>query len=183
MYAGCLVLCCYNMEPPLCECSVPLSSSDKWTKFIDIPSVFISSSYRTYTFLLLGVIEQSVLLFMLNNLHKNSQKVQAMQKKTAWKKLQNQRWWPKSGCDGRIMEKFLITTIQANLCCLLQASLGIGTKFTWIVVIKILPLSYHHSHFWASTFDFTTFFMLSFFAWPTPFFTVWLFLCRFHLFL
>ena len=28
-------------------------------------------------------------------------------------------------------------------------------KFTWIAVIKILPLSYHHSHFWATTLDFT----------------------------
>ena len=42
-----------------------------------------------------------------------------MQKKAAWKKLWNQRWRPRSGCGGLIMAKFLITTIQANLCCLL----------------------------------------------------------------
>jgi len=28
------------------------------------------------------------------------------------------------------------------------------------LLLKILPLSDHHSHFWAATFDFTTFFML-----------------------
>jgi len=30
----------------------------------------------------------------------------------------------------RLMAKFLITTIQMNLCCLLHVSLGFGTKFT-----------------------------------------------------
>ena len=30
-------------------------------------------------------------------------------------------------------------------------------KFAWNVVIKFLSLSDHHSHFWAVTFDFTTF--------------------------
>jgi len=29
-----------------------------------------------------------------------------------------------------LMAKFLITTIQVNLCCLLHVSLGFGTKFT-----------------------------------------------------
>jgi len=47
-----------------------------------------------------------------------------------------------------------------------------------LLLLKILPLSDHHSHFWAATFDFTTFF-----AWAIPFFTVWLFLCRFYFFL
>jgi len=37
---------------------------------------------------------------------------------------------PRNGCDGKIL------TIQVNLCCLLHISLGFGTKFTWIVVIK-----------------------------------------------
>jgi len=37
------------------------------------------------------------------------------------------------------------------------------------LLLKILSLSYHHSHFWAATFDFTTFFMLSFWAWATLF--------------
>ena len=35
-----------------------------------------------------------------------------------------------------------------------------------LLLLKILPLSDHHSHFWATTFDFAT----SFFAWATPFF-------------
>jgi len=84
------------------------------------------------------------------NLHKNSQaakKSVARAKMTVWKKLWNQ------SSDGRIMAKFLITTIQANLCCLLQASLGIGNKFTWIVIknfaiiLPSQPLLSHHLWF------------------------------------
>jgi len=70
-------------------------------------------------------------------------------------KLWNQRCWPRSGCGGLIMAKFLITIIQANLC----------RRFTnspELLLLKILPISDHHSHFWAATFDFTTFFMLLF---------------------
>ena len=51
-----------------------------------------------------------------------------------------------------------------------------------LLLLKFLPLSDRHSHFWAATFDFTTFFMLFFLQGP-HFFAVWLFLCRFHLFL
>ena len=90
-----------------------------------------------------------------------------MPKKTAWKKLWNQRWRPRSGCEGRIMAKFLIKTIQANLCCFLQDSLGIDTKFTWIVVNKnfaIILLSQ------PATFDFTTFFHAVFFGMDHTFF-------------
>jgi len=45
-------------------------------------------------------------------------------------------WWYRS------MAKILITTIQVNLCCLIPTSLGISTRFTWIVVIKFLPSAY-----------------------------------------
>ena len=62
---------------------------------------------------------------------------------------------------------------QANLCCLLQ--LGIGTKIHLkMLLIEFLPLSDHHSHFWAANFDFTTFSCCPF-CMGCPFFTVWLF--------
>jgi len=32
-------------------------------------------------------------------------------KKGSMKKVVNQRWWPRSGCGGLIMAKFLIVTI------------------------------------------------------------------------
>jgi len=35
-----------------------------------------------------------------------------------------------------------------------------------LLSLKFLPLSDHHSHFWAATFDFTTFFMLPFLHGP-----------------
>jgi len=43
------------------------------------------------------------------------------------------------------------------LCCLLHVSLRLGTKFTWIVIIKILPLAYHRGHFLVSILDITLF--------------------------
>jgi len=45
------------------------------------------------------------------------------------------------------MAKFLTTTIQVNLCCLLNVSLGFSPELS---LLKILPLAYHHSHFWPS---------------------------------
>jgi len=66
-------------------------------------------------------------------------------------KMWNPRWRPRNGCDSVLMENFLITTIQVNLCCLLHISLWFGTKFTWIVVIKnfaiSLPFLGHHLGF------------------------------------
>jgi len=37
-------------------------------------------------------------------------------------------------------QDILLTTIKKNFCALLQVSLGLGTKFTWIVVIKIYAI-------------------------------------------
>jgi len=56
--------------------------------------------------------------------------------------------------DGRLMAKNLITTIQVNLCCLLHISLGFGTKFTWIVAIRIFAISLKPSYFLVATLDF-----------------------------
>jgi len=75
-----------------------------------------------------------------------------------WKKMWNSRWWSRNGCDCRLKAKILIMKIQVNLCpCFTM----IQHPITWIV-IKILPLAYHHSHFLASTLDFTSFFMTAF---------------------
>jgi len=70
------------------------------------------------------------------------------------KKDVNPRWQPRNGCDGRFIAKILITTIQANLCCLLHVSQGFGTKFTL--------LTYHHSHLLAASLNFTPFFTMAF---------------------
>ena len=46
-----------------------------------------------------------------------------------------------------LMATFLTMTIQADLCWILQVSLGFSTKFTQIVVINYFA---HHSHFLAA---------------------------------
>ena len=69
------------------------------------------------------------------NLHKNSQAVKksaAHVKNDSMKKLWNPRWWPRSGSDGRIMAKFLIQNIRANLC---------ASKFARIFLLKILTIT------------------------------------------
>ena len=58
------------------------------------------------------------------------------------------------GCDGRLIEKKLMTTIQVKFCCLPHISLGLGTELS---LLKFLPLASHHSHFIAATLDFTCF--------------------------
>jgi len=71
-----------------------------------------------------------------------------------------------------MMAKFLLTAI-----CVASSKLHWESALNSpeLLLLKILPLFYHHSHFWATTFDFTTFFILCFFALATPFFTIWLF--------
>ena len=45
-------------------------------------------------------------------------------------------------------------------------------KLPELLLLKILPLSDHHSQFWAATFDFTTFFMLPFLHGPHLFYSL-----------
>ena len=106
------------------------------------------------------------------NLLKNSQAVnQKNMVRSEWKELWNTgAWRPRSGCDGRIIAKVLIIKIR-QICA--------PSNLPEFLLLKLLPLSYHHSHFWAATLDFTTFLCCLFFAWAAPFFTAWLFLCRY----
>jgi len=102
-------------------------------------------------------------------------------KRPLWKKMWNPRWQSRNGCDGRLMTKILITTIQVNL---VPNPSETRQKFTWIVVIKnfviikILSLAYHHSHFLAATLDFTSFFHNALFGAAHFFFTAGLFWVR-----
>ena len=52
-----------------------------------------------------------------------------------------------------------------------------------LLLLKFLPLTYHHSHFLAATLDFTSFFTIAFLRAALFFFTAWLFWIRFHFFL
>jgi len=38
----------------------------------------------------------------------------------------------------------------------LQKEVKVSTNLPKFLLLKLLPLSYHHSHFWAATLDFTT---------------------------
>ena len=64
----------------------------------------------------------------------------------------------KKGCDGRLMVKILITTIRVNLVPLGQ----LAQNSPELLLLKFLPLTYHHSHFLAATLDFTSFFTIAF---------------------
>ena len=117
------------------------------------------------------------------NLHKKSQTVKGVvHAKNSMKKLWNQRWQPTSGCDGRVMAKCLITTIQVNMVPIPSEAWRRQHKFAWIAVIKnfaiILPSQLATSR---PPSLISQLFHAVFFAWAAPFFTDWLFLCRFLL--
>ena len=88
----------------------------------------------------------------------------------------NPRWRPRNGCDGRLMVKILVTTIQVNLVPLGQ----LAQNSPELSLLKFLPLTYHHSHFLAATLDFTSFFTIAFLR-AAPFLTAWLFWIRISL--
>ena len=55
------------------------------------------------------------------------------------------------------MVKILITTIQVNF-----VPRPSSTNSPELLLLKFLPLTYHHSHFSAATLDFTSFFTIAF---------------------
>jgi len=79
-------------------------------------------------------------------------------------------WWPRSGCDGRLMAKFLITTIQVNL---VPNPWRRQDKFTWIVVIKKkIAISLPSQPFLGRHLGFHIFFHYGLFG-AAPFFYSW----------
>ena len=75
----------------------------------------------------------------------------------------------KKCCDGRLMVKILITAIQVNFV--------LASNSPDLSLLKFLLLTYHHSHFLATTLDFEYFFILGFLG-AALFFTTWLFWIR-----
>jgi len=93
-------------------------------------------------------------------------------KRPLLKKMWNPRWRPRNGCDGRLMAKFLITTIQVNLVPNPSETRRRQHNSPELLLLKILPLAYHHSHFLAATLDFTSFSTMAFLGLHT-FFYCW----------
>ena len=82
----------------------------------------------------------------------------------------NPRWGPRNGCDGRLIAKVLIITIQVNLVPNLNETWRMQHKFTWIIVIKTFAISLHTIT--AAILDFTSFFTMAFLG-GTHFFYSW----------
>jgi len=81
-------------------------------------------------------------------------------KKAIVKKMWSPRWQPRNGCECGLKAKILMMKIQ---CALNPSEMWRRQqKITWFVIIKFLPLVYLHSHFLATTLDFT-----SFLQWPS----------------
>ena len=106
------------------------------------------------------------------NLYKNSHAVKKVcgSKMAGWNEMWNQMWWPRNGCDNHSKAKILISTIQVNLCVFLQ---GLGTNFTWIIIIKFFAIELDIS--WLPP-------LISHLSSPrsfgaTPFFPAWLLFC------
>jgi len=54
----------------------------------------------------------------------------------------------KNGCDGRLIAKSLITTIQVNLVPNRSETGRGNTNSTKLALLKCLLLAYHHNHSW-----------------------------------
>jgi len=54
----------------------------------------------------------------------------------------------KNGCDGRLIAKILMMTIQLNLCCLSKFHYDLAPNSPELSLLKFLLLAYHHSHSW-----------------------------------
>jgi len=72
------------------------------------------------------------------------------------------------------MAKFLITKIQVNLVPNPREG---NTNLPELSLLKVFPLAYHHSHFLATTLDFTSFFTMASLG-PHTFLTAGLFWIR-----
>jgi len=59
-------------------------------------------------------------------------------------------WQPRNGCDGRLMVIILIMIIQVNLVMKRGES---NINSPELLLLKLLPLAYHNSHFLAATLD------------------------------
>ena len=64
----------------------------------------------------------------------------------------------------KVVKSKVLIAIQVNLVPI--PSEVWSTNLPELLLLKILPLSYHHSHFWAAILDFTTSFMLFFLDGP-----------------
>jgi len=87
--------------------------------------------------------------------------IQKRQHEKVVKSAQKWLWWSDNGknFNNNISGKFVLPPPTGN-----------WYQNSPEMLLKFFPLSNHHSHFWAATFDFTTFFHATFFAWVTPFF-------------
>jgi len=78
---------------------------------------------------------------MKRNLIQNSPAVKGVWpwriRRPLWKKMWNPRWWPRNGCDDRLMVKAII---QANLVPNPSEMWRRQHKFTWIVIIKVFAI-------------------------------------------
>jgi len=87
-------------------------------------------------------------------------------------------WQPRNGCDGRLMAKILITTIQVNLVPYPSEMWRRQHKFTWIVLIKNFAISLWSQPFLGCLLGFHIFFTMDFWG-HTVCFTAGLFWIRY----
>jgi len=92
-------------------------------------------------------------------------------KKAIVKKMGNQRWQPRNGCDGRLMAKFLITTIQVNF---VPNPSEAWRRQHWIVIIKNFAISLPSQPFLGRHLGFHIFFHNGLFGATHIFFYSWI---------
>jgi len=80
-------------------------------------------------------------------------------------------WWPRNGCDGRLIAKILITTIQVNLVPILSETWRRQHKFAWIVVNKVFAINLPSQPFLSRHLGFHIFFHIGLLGGHTLFYS------------
>ena len=72
-------------------------------------------------------------------------------RKLLWKKMWNTKWQPRNGCDGRLKAKIFNNNNSSEFVY------DLAPNLPKLSMSNFLPLAHHHSHFLATTLDFTSF--------------------------
>ena len=117
----------------------------------------MSIIYAFTTIIMFSLIQKWLLLNLIQK-HPSCKKECTPLRRPLWKKMWNPRWQPRNGCDGRLIAKILITTIQVNLVPNHSETWRRQYEFAWIVIIKIFAINLLSQPFLGHRFGFHIFF-------------------------
>jgi len=127
-----------RVQEPTVKCRLLSLLQDSNTPFSSRVKWVANSVWHTTLWLLIKFAQERIYLIQKQPSCKKSVRPP---RRPLWKKMWNPRWWPRNGCDGSLIAKILIMTIQVNLVLDLSETWRRQHKFAWIVIIKIFAIN------------------------------------------